>query len=523
MDTGESSNHLLTLCAVAEWPSAGGAPACWQLVYGHLQEVPARLSGSVQRNIYLTASPVTLGKSAFRLAVTRSALTGDEVTLMLNSLPKLQNPACPGTQILAPGAWDCEELLAADRSAPVHAFLPGLAKERCMRIREWAPSANALLDFLGRDQVLLAAAAREVRDVLAIDLHANPDYFGALVVSRPVPECAINWNRIGAGGWAFETLGPLFEQQNARVTVTGFSDDRITSSISQALGTGSWVCRFPPGTDRLEAFVHDNVTGQLLYHSAPTFLTKIAIDMGVTDQELDLTLTLPGITRPVLVRTAHGKRETTTVGNTKLPNPALARRRRARLGRRLLEMSDRNEFRLLGPEDGKFGEEFRRQQERAIQALFNSQIKGYVKIWDPYFGIAEVATYLLAVYDPDTPMKILTGKRSPRQSPLQNSELAEKIAPNLDDATMAELFAKLKVQAPNLRLPDKNLEVRAASSVRHHDRFVITDDRCWLFGTSLNSIGDNYSTMVELPNKGAVEALFDLEWERAAKLVEGAA
>ena len=47
-----------------------------------------------------------------------------------------------------------------------------------------------------------------------------------------------------------------------------------------------------------------------------------------------------------------------------------------------------------------------------------------------------------------------------------------------------------------------------------HDRFIITNDRCWQLGCSFNQIGDVMSTIVEFPYPALIEREFDRAWDK---------
>jgi hypothetical protein len=118
--------------------------------------------------------------------------------------------------------------------------------------------------------------------------------------------------------------------------------------------------------------------------------------------------------------------------------------------------------------------------------------KARSRVWivDPYFATTELFSFALATAYSDIDVVILTGGD------------ALKSADQVDDTREAGevLWDQIK-NSPQMA----RIKIQVMTGVPAvHDRFLVIDDKVWLTGNSLNSIGERAGMMIALPEPSAV-------------------
>lgn len=121
--------------------------------------------------------------------------------------------------------------------------------------------------------------------------------------------------------------------------------------------------------------------------------------------------------------------------------------------------------------------------------------KGYLRILDPYVE-AEVLDALVGV-PKDLPIELLTANTGG----------------DLKSKTTERDFKRFAQERGRF-------EARKKKDMRLHDRYILTNDMCYLVGSSLKDIGRKTTMIVPLPDlKNQIESLFKNEWAQASIIV----
>jgi hypothetical protein len=156
-----------------------------------------------------------------------------------------------------------------------------------------------------------------------------------------------------------------------------------------------------------------------------------------------------------------------------------------------------------------------------IRGILRNSNGGVIRIWDRYFGTREIFEFLFYVFDPKVEIRLLTsldGVSVPAPEPVTTFAGACEFEnpPGYREAHLRRtlsLARNLGGRASGLT----NLRIRLCSH-SSHDRFIITKERAWQLGSSLNSIGQKISTLIALSDPPSVRAEFDREWEESSDL-----
>jgi hypothetical protein len=135
-----------------------------------------------------------------------------------------------------------------------------------------------------------------------------------------------------------------------------------------------------------------------------------------------------------------------------------------------------------------------------------TRCESYIKIQDPYIG--EDAFRIISSYVPkDVEVRILTGQE------LGKGEIAEDIYRYVE-----RLKSERKGKFQIMFIGSKNKEAP------FHDRFIISEARCWTIGTSLKQVGKGKdTTVVEVPlleKDEKIEPAFDWNWSAKKEALE---
>jgi hypothetical protein len=114
--------------------------------------------------------------------------------------------------------------------------------------------------------------------------------------------------------------------------------------------------------------------------------------------------------------------------------------------------------------------------------------KNKLHIIDPYVDESLFELYLCEV-SPQVDIKILTKKMS----------------------------GKFKAVAEKFKNQRLNFEVRISSDI--HDRYILVDDRAWMFGQSIKDAGNKTLGIVEYENPNPIEEAFTVLWSKSKKFL----
>lgn len=168
-----------------------------------------------------------------------------------------------------------------------------------------------------------------------------------------------------------------------------------------------------------------------------------------------------------------------------------------------------------------------------IRQLVRRHARTRLWVWDPYFSGKDALEFLPYVGDPSVPVRVLTSlstavaaRATAAKSTGFLASLCEKIRlrvpaarPSGGDAGPSHnARAQLLEATSALAQPRGNgpgmTDIAVKVGARFHDRFLVTDARCWQLGCSFNQIGNVYGTIVEFPYADLIVKAFDHEWNR---------
>lgn len=142
------------------------------------------------------------------------------------------------------------------------------------------------------------------------------------------------------------------------------------------------------------------------------------------------------------------------------------------------------------------GEDERHRAVADIRGFLGQYGTESVRVWDPYCDAKDLITFLTAISNSNAEIRVLThyGKKEYH-----------------DDLLAVKHW--LKNPGPGIP-PAPNVSVRFFTGPSH-DRFLLCGDRCWQLGCSLNQIGANIGTIVELPVSDPVQLAFEAAWKQS--------
>lgn len=140
---------------------------------------------------------------------------------------------------------------------------------------------------------------------------------------------------------------------------------------------------------------------------------------------------------------------------------------------------------------------FRDQVRDATEELRKIVRRASRQVWvaDPYFQGDDLHRVLLAVTDPEIPVRVLAGAEHLQQARAK-VENCETLQLRIDEAHAAGRMNPLTVRI-----------MRGTPAL--HDRFLRIDDELWMLGSSLNSFGGRGTMLLRVPDPDPV--LNDLE------------
>ena len=118
--------------------------------------------------------------------------------------------------------------------------------------------------------------------------------------------------------------------------------------------------------------------------------------------------------------------------------------------------------------------------------------KARKRVWivDPYFATTELFSFALATAYDDIDVVILTSGEEPKKT---------------DQIDHSREAGEVLLRQLESRQEMSHIKVRVMTGTPAvHDRFLVTDDKVWLTGNSLNSIGDRAGMMISVPEPSVV-------------------
>ncbi len=139
--------------------------------------------------------------------------------------------------------------------------------------------------------------------------------------------------------------------------------------------------------------------------------------------------------------------------------------------------------------DSMFIRADKKMLKKALDTI-SGQIYEYIKIMDPYLSV-EWVDFISSLPD-NVDVKIITSKPENQKDIIQKFESLRK-------------SNKIEI----IKIFDNE---GSPKGTHLHDRFILTKDRGWQIGTSLNSASKKYTNITQLPNKGDIEENFNSLW-----------
>lgn len=140
--------------------------------------------------------------------------------------------------------------------------------------------------------------------------------------------------------------------------------------------------------------------------------------------------------------------------------------------------------------------------KKDILGIINESAKEYLYFWDPYFSEKEMMEYLPFINNTSLDIRIITDFTTDHLGKQYVSErfFSEGVAKCIEDMKKAGI-------------PRIELRYRLKKGIQFHDRFLITKDRCWMLGSSFNSIGNAHSVIVEIGYPDIIYGEFVKMWD----------
>lgn len=424
--------------------------------------------------------PALVGRP--RLIASRTSLTIEEARQVVPTRDSFVDPHAPEpSPVEVAGEWLPSRIAGIDEG-DVRNLLPLIPQT--LYSYEKRPGSKNLEALLG--DAGLRKFLEMTQELLGVDLSRHPHRIGSYLVAVPCswPEVACRSSR-GRERLGIELRGTKPVKGSCAVVLDELGDRSHERSQCQLLPDGLHVMDTRPGLGRYELRVY----GQdgLLRH-----LEQYALFGGVHSEiqvhgasgrvSLDVNGEKVSASYSWASTLSHAAVEATVSPEVAERDAIAEREERAKL--------DSGKVLVFS---GEASERPRALVE--MRKLLNSA-KSHVWIVDPYFGRREVVEFVTSLARPDLELRILVSG--------DNRETAR-------DA-MSELNTQLSTAGVRQLTC---WEVRAPSATALHDRFVAIDGRWWQLGTSLNSLGNNMSTLTEFPAPKALSKMFDKEWARA--------
>lgn len=478
---------------------------------------------------FITTRPERLPSSDHQLMVTRSELSVSEALAFLNFRDSFSNPRVRTSTppIESPGAWMGPEFVGREEHRA--RTLAGIG-ESFWLVECWR-TGKELEDEIGTDGVSWLCA--RVRELIAINLDDRRERLGNFLIVMPEYRYRMRvwWpQRVKLG---IEVRAIADGSTDFLAMVRASRHGCLISSECRRVASGLHVFDVPEFVDHREIELYDAASGIILDRDAGTPMRSAVLIGHMHQMSVDLNFTFSDGRPPIRAQTMWGTTMRTEAGlghtswELELAD-VLERERRERLReeKRVIVYRGSAQERLDAIED--------------IRNILRTRIEGYLKIWDPYFGVREAVEFLPFVVDPSTPISVLTSVE-----PTSAERHVDRSASSTLSKVLEQTRARIKPWLPRslrrrftqpvplrirkkqqlgvvlktLRQPGGGVGGLSALKCRvgggmFHDRFIITHDRAWQLGCSFNQMGEVMSTIVEFPYPGLIEREFNRAWEQ---------
>lgn len=146
------------------------------------------------------------------------------------------------------------------------------------------------------------------------------------------------------------------------------------------------------------------------------------------------------------------------------------------------------------------------EQEKArkdILEIINKNCDDFLLIWDPFFSEDDLVTYIVYIENVKLNIQIISDFTNDflKKNYKDENEFRNKVQNSINELKEVGV---------------RNIEFRYRSGnigYPFHDRFIITNRKCWMLGSSFNSIGKSHSVIIEVEYQEIVKNEFDELWK----------
>jgi hypothetical protein len=478
---------LLVACRSAELTVAGlrrvgrekSAPGWAVNAFSVLHFTTDPLPDGERKPTYLTTRPESSPDGKHQLFVVQTPLAVQEALPLCEFGDQFVDPRAPASHgpIDSPGAWVGPAFVERYEDT-VRSCVPPI--DRAFWLKEhWQPpeALQAEIDDKGlgwlqaRLQALLGISLATRRERLGNFLAVLPEY-RIRMRTRPSQTKEL----IGV-----EVVDSAPDAPRDLLLVARGSRDRhVQSAVARLVRRGLHVLPMNSAIDYREVELYDATSGLILDREAGVPLREMVAAVNLVTTRLDVTilLTRPDGTpdgEPVRVQTDWSASQPIRVGG------------RARWEERLQAVRNEEQLEQLRANGHFFmyrgDRNDRKQAVEDIRRILHTRLMGIVKIWDPYFGHRDAAEFLFYVAAPTTPIQVLTSLH-PTDDETSNHRAVRddpnRVSQPLADWKREQMSRVLRVlREPRQGTPGlTQLEVRSGG-VAFHDRFILTEGRCW--------------------------------------------
>jgi hypothetical protein len=407
-----------------------------------------------------------------------------------------------------PGEWIPARPVGGDapHDRGVLPWFPGLV---WLTEREFkAPGAAAKLGERGTTDVL-----SKLKADLGVDLSAVPERLGAFLVVWPETRLRVDvtGSKLGTRIGVRTATGSL-DPADLTLTVQGFNGgDLIGAQVITAPAPFVWM-DFPIPVDQYKAQILHRTDG-MIYSDGGPFLRNMHFKLETMTSDRRSLIVQPrtaegeAVGPPAQISAAFGVPTSIATGNVE---PWELRRRAARDRRSREELIDSGTLRIF-----RGGADSRSQAVTYLRALVGEHHDGPLRIWDEYFSGVDLLLLLGSLKRVGTPVHILSGESKAWEHAEKRLTYGGALEEERERAWRPSILDVARgfdhAVVPTRR--KHGIEHRRGGNF--HDRFLITDAACYQLGSSINSLGKAFSTVMRLPDRHLVLAEFMRAWESA--------
>lgn len=458
-------------------------------------------------------APETIPGTDAKLVRVRISMPVDDIEeiLALNqggesfTVPAMVRHTQKPSEVYCPGQWLPVRAVPRKNDTPDRTLMPWTPGLVWLAERDTGTlSPRSWLGHRGTRHVV-----RALRDELGIDLAHQTDRLGTLLVVWPEDrvDLHVSTNPTGSCFGGHIRVRDL-DRSDLTIVVQAYREDELVGAhLVQAPGP-TFALRLGFRANRYATQVFHKTEGLVYAEDAIPMreitlagqmisgATSVAVQPRSEDgqpvgppRDIDFTLAMPTNVRTGNVGSWERRR----------------RASRARVARQRL-VSSGNLRIFLGSADG------RRKAVKYIREVISSHHEGPLRIWDEYFSGEELLMVIGSLRRVGIPIRILTGERAPTTHHHGRTTLAGELPPSDDRAvspSIADVVRGLDAVADSV---GARHDIAHRRGKAFHDRFLITDTQCYQLGSSFNSLGTTFSTILRLPDRELLTAQFDDAW-----------